>query len=105
MGEFFAGLGAASPGHVVAVKNRTTGWSVGPRPSASSTTATGAWASASTTHWLKPHSPTRDLMRRRRHKETVKAYLTDESVEPVPLRRLTDRYPDTASRVIRAALG
>jgi hypothetical protein len=46
-----------------------------------------------------------DLMRRRRHKETVKAYPTDESVDPVPLRRLTARYPDTASRVIRAALG
>jgi hypothetical protein len=46
-----------------------------------------------------------DLMRRRRHKETVKAYLTDESVDPVPMRRLTARYPDTASRVIRTALG
>jgi hypothetical protein len=46
-----------------------------------------------------------ELMRRRRHKETVKAYFTDDSVDPVPLQRLAARHPDNASRVLRAALG
>lgn len=46
-----------------------------------------------------------DLMRRQRHKETGKAYFTDDSVDPVPLQRLAARHPDNASRVLRAALG
>jgi len=46
-----------------------------------------------------------DLMRRRRHKETIKAYLHDDSVDPVPLQRLAARHPDNADRVLRAATG
>ncbi len=46
-----------------------------------------------------------DLMRRRRHKEIVKAYLNDDSVDPVPLQRLAARHPDNADRVLRAATG
>ncbi|MEU8260742.1 hypothetical protein AB0C02_08980 [Micromonospora sp. NPDC048999] len=46
-----------------------------------------------------------DLMRRRRYKEVIKAYLHDDSVDPVPLQRLTARHPDNADRVLRAATG
>ncbi|MEU5941465.1 hypothetical protein ABZ807_20290 [Micromonospora sp. NPDC047548] len=46
-----------------------------------------------------------DLMRRPRHKEIVKAYLHDDTVDPVPLQRLSARHPDNADRVLRAATG
>lgn len=46
-----------------------------------------------------------DLVRRRRYRETIRAYLDDDSVDPVPLLRLAARYPDNASRVLRLALG
>lgn len=46
-----------------------------------------------------------DLMRRRRHKEIIQAYLHDDSVDPVPLQRLATRHPDNADRVLRAATG
>ncbi len=46
-----------------------------------------------------------DLMRRRRYKEIIKAYLEEDSIDPVPLQRLAARHPDTVNRVIRAALG
>jgi hypothetical protein len=46
-----------------------------------------------------------DLLRRRRYKETVLAYFKDESVDPVPLRRLAARHPGTADIVLRRALG
>jgi hypothetical protein len=46
-----------------------------------------------------------DLVRRRRYRETIKAYLDDDEVDPVPLLRLAARYPDNASRVLRLALG
>ncbi|HZM83439.1 MAG TPA: hypothetical protein VFC19_47600 [Candidatus Limnocylindrales bacterium] len=46
-----------------------------------------------------------DLLRHRRYKEVVKAYLHDDSVDPVPLRRLAARHPDNADRVLRAATG
>ena len=46
-----------------------------------------------------------DLMRRRRHKETIKAYLDDDSVDPIPLQRLAARHPDNADRVLRAVTG
>lgn len=46
-----------------------------------------------------------DLMRGRRYKETVKAYLHDDSVDPVPLQRLAARHPDNVDRVLRAATG
>ena len=105
MGEFFATLGTRSAGQVWADQDQD-GWlasgaeTVGiiyDRREGLGVYVDYALAEAA---FADP-----DLMRRRRYKETVKAYLTDESVDPVPLRRLTDRYPDTASRVIRAALG
>ena len=46
-----------------------------------------------------------DLVRGGRHRETIRAYLDDDTVDPVPLLRLADRYPDNASRVLRLALG
>ena len=46
-----------------------------------------------------------DLVRRRRYRETIRAYLDDDSVDPVPLLRLAARHPDNASRVLRLALG
>lgn len=46
-----------------------------------------------------------DLMRGRRHKEAVKSYFLDESVDPVPLERLAGRHPDTVTVVIRAVFG
>lgn len=46
-----------------------------------------------------------DLVCRRRYRETIRAYLDDDSVDPVPLLRLAARYPDNASRVLRLALG
>lgn len=46
-----------------------------------------------------------DLVRQRRYRETIKAYLDDDEVDPVPLVRLAARYPDNASRVLRLALG
>jgi hypothetical protein len=46
-----------------------------------------------------------ELMRRKRHKQAVKEYIHDESVDPVPLQRLADRYPHNADRVLRAATG
>ncbi|MER7009158.1 hypothetical protein ABT297_39790 [Dactylosporangium sp. NPDC000555] len=45
------------------------------------------------------------LMRRRRYKETIKSYLDDDSVDPIPLQRLAARHPDTVNQVFRAALG
>jgi hypothetical protein len=42
-----------------------------------------------------------DLVRKRRHRETIKAYLDDDAVDPVPLLRLAARHPDNASRVLR----
>ncbi|WP_432976514.1 hypothetical protein [Dactylosporangium sp. CA-233914] len=46
-----------------------------------------------------------DLMRERRYKETIKSYLDDDSVDPIPLQRLAARHPGTVDRVFRAALG
>jgi hypothetical protein len=46
-----------------------------------------------------------DLLRRRRYREIVVAYFEDESVDPVPLRRLAARHPDTADAVLRRVLG
>lgn len=46
-----------------------------------------------------------DLIRRRRYKETIKAYLHDDGVDPVPLRRLAARYPHNVDRVLRSATG
>jgi hypothetical protein len=46
-----------------------------------------------------------DLMRRRRYKETIKSYLDDDSVDPVPLQRLAARHPGTVDQVFRIALG
>jgi hypothetical protein len=46
-----------------------------------------------------------DLMRNPRHKETIKAYLDDDTVDPIPLQRLAARHPDTVNQVFRAALG
>jgi hypothetical protein len=105
MGEFFAALGATSSGHGWAEQEQDD-WLAGgaetvgiiyDRHEGLGVYVDYALAEAA---FADP-----DLIRRRRHKETVKAYLTDESVDPVPLRRLTARYPDTASRVIRGALG
>jgi hypothetical protein len=45
-----------------------------------------------------------DLISSRRHTEIVAAYLTDDSVDPIPIQRLAARYPDNAGRVVRAAL-
>jgi hypothetical protein len=45
-----------------------------------------------------------ELMRRRRHRETVKAYLADHSVDPVPLRRLAARHPDKRSELPRVSV-
>ncbi|MGY1709152.1 hypothetical protein ACI8AC_06530 [Geodermatophilus sp. SYSU D00758] len=42
-----------------------------------------------------------DLLRRRRHRETVLSYLHDDTVAPMVLRRLADRDPETASTVVR----
>ncbi|HZM81943.1 MAG TPA: hypothetical protein VFC19_40000 [Candidatus Limnocylindrales bacterium] len=46
-----------------------------------------------------------DLMRKRRYKETIRSYLDDDSIGPIPLRRLAARHPGTVDRVFRAALG
>jgi hypothetical protein len=105
MGEFFAALGTASPEHGFAEQEQDDWLASGAetvgiiydRHEGLGVYVDYALAEAA---FVDP-----DLMRRRRHKETVKAYLTDESVDPVPLRRLTARYPDAASRVIRGALG
>lgn len=45
-----------------------------------------------------------DLVRRRRWRERVLAYLHDDSVEPMVLRRLAERDPDNASVVLRRVL-
>jgi hypothetical protein len=45
-----------------------------------------------------------DLLRRRRHREQVLAYLHDDSVEPMVLRRLAARDPERASVVFRRLL-
>ena len=45
-----------------------------------------------------------DLLRRRRYRETVLAYLHDDSVAPMVLRRLAGRDPDKASTVFRRLL-
>ena len=45
-----------------------------------------------------------DLLRRRRWREHTLAYLEDDSVEPMVLRRLADRDPDRASVVFRRLL-
>jgi hypothetical protein len=45
-----------------------------------------------------------DLIRRRRYRETVRAYLDDDSVEPMVLRRLAERDPAKATIVFRRLL-
>lgn len=45
-----------------------------------------------------------DLVRRRRWREQVRAYLDDDSIEPMVLRRLADRDPDRASVLFRRLL-
>lgn len=46
----------------------------------------------------------RNLLASRRHTDVVAAYLTDDSVDPIPIQRLAARYPDNAGRVVRTAL-
>jgi hypothetical protein len=43
--------------------------------------------------------------RKRLHRETLKGYLTDESLSPVPLIRMAERDHDAADRVFRRLLG
>jgi hypothetical protein len=46
-----------------------------------------------------------ELTRKRQYRETLKSYLTEESVSPVPLIRLAERDHDAADRVFRRLLG
>jgi hypothetical protein len=45
------------------------------------------------------------LLRNKRYKQAAKAYLQDDSVDPVPLQRLAARHPGNADRVLRAVTG
>lgn len=46
-----------------------------------------------------------ELARKRQYRETLKGYLTEDSLSPVPLIRLAERDHDTADRVFRRLLG
>lgn len=46
-----------------------------------------------------------ELTRKRQYRETLKAYLTEDSLSPVPLIRLAKREHDNADRVFRRLLG
>jgi hypothetical protein len=46
-----------------------------------------------------------DLTRKRQYRETLEAYLTEDSLSPVPLIRMAERDHDTADRVFRRLLG
>jgi hypothetical protein len=46
-----------------------------------------------------------ELARKRQYRETLRGYLTEEAISPVPLTRLADRDHDNADRVFRRLLG